>query len=107
MRRSESRCTPTTICAVFARAWSGETQQDREATESVLAHVDGTAVQTWAAGAVECAAGPLARALSTAEAPEGVPVGPSTLADTGRALAWHGDPDLAALTIGSPRGLRT
>ena len=51
----------------------------------------GGAVRTWAAGAVECAAGLWARALSTAVVePDGV-VGAAWLAEAGRDLARHGD----------------
>ena len=52
----------------------------------LTAAVGATAAQTWAAGAVEVAAGIWARTLSTA-AVDGAPVGPRWLAETGRALA--------------------
>ena len=48
--------------------------------------------QSWAAGAVECAAGLWARCLSTADvAPAGVPVGPAWLAEVGHDLARRGE----------------
>ena len=56
----------------------------------LTAAVGATAAQTWAAGAVEVAAGIWARALSTATVPDGVPVGPRWLAEVGRALARTG-----------------
>ena len=49
-----------------------------------------TAARTWAAGAVEVAAGIWARTLSTATV-AGAPVGPHWLAEAGRALARHGE----------------
>ena len=55
----------------------------------LTAAVGATTVSTWAAGAVEIAAGLWARALSTA-AVEGAPVGPRILAEIGRDLARHG-----------------
>ena len=55
----------------------------------LTAAVGATAAQTWAAGAVEVAAGLWARSLSTA-AVSGAPVGPRWLAETGRALARTG-----------------
>ena len=55
----------------------------------LTAAVGATAAQTWAAGAVEVAAGIWARTLSTA-AVDGAPVGPRWLAETGRALARTG-----------------
>ena len=56
----------------------------------LTAAVGATTVQTWAAGAVECAAGLWSRALSTA-AVEGAPVGPRWLAEAGRDLARRGE----------------
>ena len=56
----------------------------------LTAAVGTSAAQTWAAGAVEVAAGLWARSLSTATVPDGVPVGPRWLAETGRALARTG-----------------
>ena len=56
----------------------------------LTAAVGATTVSTWAAGAVEIAAGLWARALSTA-AVEGAPVGPRILAEIGRDLARHGE----------------
>ena len=56
----------------------------------LTAAVGATAAQTWAAGAVEVAAGIWARTLSTA-AVSGAPVGPRWLSETGRALARHGE----------------
>ena len=55
------------------------------AISALTTAVGAQSVQTWAAGAVECAAGLIASALSTADVPEGVPLGASTLADMGRA----------------------
>ena len=60
------------------------------------------AVQTWAAGAVECAAGLWARGLSTAAVPDGIPVGPRLLAEIGRDLARHGE--AVYLVDVAPRG---
>ena len=60
--------------------------------QALTAGAGAGAVQTWAAGAVECAAGILARALSTATVtPDGVPVGPRWLAEVGRDMARHGE----------------
>ena len=60
--------------------------------QALTAGAGAGAVQTWAAGAVECAAGILARALSTATVtPDGIPVGPRLLAEIGRDLARHGE----------------
>ena len=56
----------------------------------LTAAVGATAAKTWAAGAVEVAAGYWARALSTAMV-KGAPVGPRWLAETGRDLARHGE----------------
>ena len=56
----------------------------------LTAAVGATTVSTWAAGAVEIAAGLWSRALSTA-AVEGAPVGPRMLAEMGRDLARHGE----------------
>ena len=56
----------------------------------LTAAVGATTVQTWAASAVEIAAGLWARALSTA-AVEGAPVGPRWLAEAGRDMARHGE----------------
>ena len=51
----------------------------------------GQSVKTWAAGAVECAAGMWSRALSTAEvSPDGI-VGAAWLSEVGRDLARHGE----------------
>ena len=62
------------------------------AIRALVAAVGGTAVKSWAAGAVECAAGLWARALSTATVkPDGVPVGPGWLAECARDLARHGE----------------
>ena len=61
------------------------------AIRALVAAVGGTTVQTWAAGAVECAAGLWARALSTADVPDGVPIGPAWLAECGRDLARRGE----------------
>ena len=60
--------------------------------QALTAGAGAGAVQTWAAGAVECAAGLYARGLSTAAVtPAGVPVGPRLLAEIGRDLARHGE----------------
>ena len=56
----------------------------------LTAAVGRSAAQTWAAGAVEVAAGLWARSLSTA-AVSGAPVGARWLAEVGRALARHGE----------------
>ena len=61
------------------------------AIDAILAAATGTSVQTWAAGAVECAAGLWARCLSTADVSGAAPVGPAWLAETGRDLARHGE----------------
>ena len=60
---------------------------------ALTAAVSGSAVQTWAAGAVECAAGLWERGLSTATVtPDGAaPIGPRWLAEVGRDLARHGE----------------
>ena len=68
----------------------------------LTAAVGATSVQTWAAGAVECAAGLWARGLSTATVPDGVPVGPRWLAEVGRDLARHGE--AVYLVDVAPRG---
>ena len=57
----------------------------------LTAAVGATTVSTWAAGAVEIAAGLWARALSTAAVPDGIPLGPRMLAEIGRDLARHGE----------------
>ena len=57
----------------------------------LTAAVGTSAAQTWAAAAVEIAAGLWARSLSTATVPDGIPVGPRWLAEVGRALARHGE----------------
>ena len=57
----------------------------------LTAAVGATTVSTWAAGAVEIAAGLWARALSTAAVPDGIPAGPRLLAEIGRDLARHGE----------------
>ena len=56
----------------------------------LTAAVGATTVSTWAAGAVEIAAGLWSRALSTATV-EGAPVGPRMLAEIGRDLARRGE----------------
>ena len=61
------------------------------AISALVASVGTTTAQTWAAGAVETAAGLWARALSTADVPPGVPVGPRMLAEMGRDLARRGE----------------
>ena len=58
---------------------------------ALTAAVGGSAVRTWAAGAVECAAGLWERALSTATVSDGAPIGPRWLAEVGRDLARHGE----------------
>ena len=58
--------------------------------DALIGAVGATTVQTWAAGAVEIAAGLWSRALSTA-AVEGAPVGPRLLSEIGRDLARHGE----------------
>ncbi len=58
--------------------------------DALIGAVGATTVSTWAAGAVEIAAGLWSRALSTA-AVEGAPVGPRMLAEMGRDLARHGE----------------
>ena len=61
------------------------------AINALVASVGATAAQTWAAGAVEFAAGLWARALSTATVePADAPVGPRWLAEAGRDLARRG-----------------
>ena len=57
----------------------------------LTAAVGAGTVSTWAAGAVEIAAGLWSRALSTAAVPDGIPVGPRMLAEIGRDLARHGE----------------
>ena len=57
----------------------------------LTAAVGAGTVSTWAAGAVEIAAGLWSRALSTADVPDGIPVGPRMLAEIGRDLARHGE----------------
>ncbi len=73
----------------------------------LTAAVGATSVQTWAAGAVETAAGLWARCLATATV-EGAPVGPSWLAEAARDMARHGEAvyllDIAS--GGRPRLLR-
>ena len=61
------------------------------AIDAILTAATAASVQTWAAGAVECAAGLWARGLATADVPDGAPVGPSWLAEAGRDLARHGE----------------
>ena len=61
------------------------------AVQAILNAVTGASVQTWAAAAVECAAGLWSRALSTATVPDGIPVGPRWLAEAGRDLARRGE----------------
>ncbi len=56
----------------------------------LTAAVGASTAQTWAAGAVEVAAGLWARSLSTATVPDGIPVGPRWLAEVGRDLARTG-----------------
>ena len=51
----------------------------------------GGSVSTWATSVVEHCAGVWARALSTADVPEGVPVGPRLLSEIGRDLARKGE----------------
>ncbi len=57
----------------------------------LTAAVGATTVSTWAAAAVEIAAGLWSRALSTADVPDGIPIGPRLLAEIGRDLARHGE----------------
>ena len=66
-----------------------------DATNQLIAALttaaSGAAVKTWAAGAVECAAGMWSRALATATVdPDGI-VDAAWLAQTGRDLARHGE----------------
>ena len=62
------------------------------AIDALLTAATGASVQTWAAGALECAAGLWSRALSTASVqPAGLPIGPRWLAEVGRDLARHGE----------------
>ena len=62
------------------------------AIAGLVAAVGGASVRSWAAGAVECAAGLWARALSTATVqPDGVPIGPGWLAEAARDLARRGE----------------
>ena len=90
-----------------------ETRTDRRAElrsdathlliQALTAGAGAGAVQTWAAGAVECAAGILARALSTATVtPDDVPVGARLLAEIGRDMARHGE--AVYLVEVAPRG---
>ena len=77
-----------------ARGPARSTEQRADATDlfinAITAAVGGT-LQSWAAGAVETAAGLWARALSTATVTEGVPMGPRLLAEMGRDLARKGE----------------
>ena len=77
----------------IARGPAPEVRADASAlaVQSIIAAATGASVRTWAAGAVECAAGLWARALATADVPDGVPVGPSWLAEAARDLARHGE----------------
>ena len=59
--------------------------------DAMIGAVGASTVSTWAAGAVEIAAGLWSRALSTAAVPDGIPVGPRMLAEIGRDLARHGE----------------
>ena len=83
--------------AEFRPAPQPRTEIRSDATAQLItaltAAVSGSAVQTWAAGAVECAAGLWERALSTADVkPDGAaPIGPRWLAEVGRDLARHGE----------------
>ncbi len=61
------------------------------AIDTLLASITGTSVSTWAAGAVEIAAGLWSRALSTATIPAGAPITSSWLAEVGRDLARLGE----------------
>lgn len=63
----------------------------RIAIDALFAAASGTA-RTWAAGAVEIAAGQWERALSVATVePAGLPVGAAWLSEVGRDLARHGE----------------
>ena len=81
--------------AEFRPAPQPRTEIRSDATAQLItaltAAVSGSAVQTWAAGAVECAAGLWERALSTAAVSDGAPIGPRWLAEVGRDLARHGE----------------
>ena len=59
--------------------------------DAMIGAVGASTVSTWAASAVEIAAGLWSRALSTADVPDGIPVGPRMLAEIGRDLARHGE----------------
>ena len=73
------------------------------AISALLTAATGASVQTWAAGALECAAGLWSRALSTATvSPAGLPIGPRLLAEAGRDLARHGE--VVYLVDVAPRG---
>ena len=62
------------------------------AINALVASVGTTTARTWAAGAVECAAGLWARCMSAATVqPAGTPVGPRWLAETARDLARRGE----------------
>ena len=70
-----------------------EIRSDATATliEALTLAAGSTSARTWAAGAVETAAGLWARGLSSADVPSGVPVGPRLLAEVGRDLARRGE----------------
>ncbi|MCY4028364.1 MAG: hypothetical protein OXH75_18875 [Acidobacteria bacterium] len=72
------------------------------AINAIVTAATATSVQTWAAAAVEIAAGQWGRALATVGVPDGVPVGPSWLAEAGRDLARRGEA-LYLLDV-APRG---
>ena len=63
------------------------------AIDALTAAVGATAINTWAAGAVECAAGLWARSLSTAtvQPDDAAPIGPRWLQEVGRDLARRGE----------------
>lgn len=62
------------------------------AINAIIAGATGASVQTWAAAAVECAAGLWARCLSAAAVePADVPIGPGWLAEMARDVARKGE----------------